>query len=208
MSETTHRALRLALASLLTVALLSHLAIGLSRSDLVVADFVSSFTVLSNAMSVVMLGLLAWQPERFSSRTFSIYRGAVTLYMIVTGLSYVFVLTPTAAQPAVTESWVEWSLYVVGPLAVTLDWILHRPESELSQGVLSAWLALPAAYLLYSLIRGALVDRYPYRFLDPGETDGYAGVAIWTGVALAGVLALGYACLWWANRREPAPATA
>ena len=62
MSETTHRALRLALASLLLVALVSQLFIGLSRSELTVVRFFSYFTVLSNALAVIMLTMLATRP--------------------------------------------------------------------------------------------------------------------------------------------------
>lgn len=207
MSETTHRALRLALASLLIVALLSRLAITSSRADLATADFLSSFTLLSNAMAVLMLAMLAWHPERTSSRAFSTFRGAVTLYMIATGLAFAVVLAPAEAQSALTEPWVDWSLYVVGPVAVALDWVLYRPEVDLPQIALPIWLAFPVAYLAYSVIRGALVDRYPYPFLDPAQTDGYAGVAIWAGTVLVVVVGLGYACAWWANRRE-SPATA
>ena len=50
------------------------------------------------------------------------------------------------------------------------------------------WLVVPLAYLVYSLVRGAVVDWYPYPFMDPGE-HGYAGVAV-TSVVIAVVLAV------------------
>jgi hypothetical protein len=208
MSETTHRALRLALASLLAVALIARLAIGMSQADLTVADFFSSFTVLSNTMAVIVFGMLAWRPTRSSSRTFSMFRGAATVYMSVMGLVYAFFLAPTGIDIGPTEPWVHWSLHIVGPVALAIDWIVFPPEMELPQLAPVSWLAFPAAYLIYSLARGAIIDWYPYPSLNPQDTGGYAGVAMWSAVALLVTLGLGYAYHWWANRRVAAPAAA
>jgi hypothetical protein len=206
MSETTLRSLRLALASLLTVALLAQLAIGMSRSDLTVANFFSFFTILSNTAAVVMLVILAFRPGRADEQGFSIYRGAVTVYMSVTGLVYATLLGPTGIDVGLTEPWVNWSLHIVGPIAIALDWVIHRPGVRLADSSLLIWLGFPAAYLVYSLVRGAVVDWYPYPFLDPGETGGYGGVAIWSGVVLVVILGFGYGYLWWANRAHPSQA--
>jgi hypothetical protein len=206
MSETTLRSLRLALASLLTVALLAQLAIGMSRADLTVANFFSFFTILSNTAAVVMLVLLAGRPDRADDKGFSIYRGAVTVYMSVTGLVYATLLGPTGIDVGLTEPWVNWSLHIVGPLAIAADWVIHRPGVRLAGTSLLIWLGFPAAYLVYSLVRGAIVDWYPYPFLDPGETGGYGGVAIWSGVVLVVILGFGYGYLWWANRAHPSQA--
>ena len=45
------------------------------------------------------------------------------------------------------------------------------------------WLAYPLVYVVYSLIRGHVVDWYPYPFLDPGPR-GYTGV-IQSGIGIA-----------------------
>lgn len=201
MSETTHRALRLALASLLLVALVADLAIALSRHDLGVTDFFSFFSVLSNAAAVVMLSLLAGRPERARSASFSSFRGAVTVYMAGTGLVYALLLTPAGIDLGLTEPWVDWSLHVVGPLAVVADWLARPPGTGLTKLAPAIWLAFPTVYLGYTLVRGVVVDWYPYRYLDPATTGGYRGVVVGSVVALAVVAALGYGLLWWANRR-------
>lgn len=200
MSETTHRALRLALASLLLVALIAHLAIGLSRNDLTVVEFFSLFTVLSNAAAVVMLSLLAGRPGRADSATFSLFRGAVTVYMAGTGLVYA-VLLATGIDIGLTESWVDWSLHVIGPLALVTDWVAHPPGNRLTTLAPAFWLVFPTVYLTYTLVRGVLVDWYPYPFLDPAQTGGYGGVSVWSGVVLVVIAAFGYGIHWWANRR-------
>jgi len=203
MSETMHRGLRLALASLLLVALLAQLAIGMSRSSLTVANFLSFFTVLSNGAAVVMLTLHAAKPDRGSSPTFAIYRGAVTLYMTVTGLIHVVLTAPVATEVGISEPWIDWSIHVVGPIAVFVDWILYPPPTRMPRHAILIWLVFPAAYLGYSLIRGAVLGWYPYPILDPSDA-GYTLVAIWSVVGLLVTVVLGFAYLWWSNRRQPA----
>ncbi|MGD2042259.1 MAG: Pr6Pr family membrane protein [Acidimicrobiia bacterium] len=210
MSETTHRALRLALASLLLVGLVSQLFIGLSRSDLTVVRFFSYFTVLSNTLAVIMLTLLAAAPGRDDTRWFALFRGAVTIYMSVTALVYAVLLAPNLADVAVPEPWIDWTIHVIGPVAVAVDWFVSPPSAPIENSALAIWLLFPAVYLGYSLIRGSMVDWYPYPFLNPDEVGGYAGVALWSTVGLVVVLGFGYLYRWWVNRvvgrAEPAPA--
>lgn len=209
MSETTHRTLRLALASLLLVALVSQLLIGLSRSDLTVIAFFSRFAILTNMAAVVMLALLATSPGRDSSRRFALFRGAVAVYMTVTAVVYAGLLAPNLANMAAPEPWIDWTIHVAGPVAVALDWFVYPPSVGLGRDALAIWLVFPAIYLVYSLIRGQIVDWYPYPLLDPNEVDGYAGVALWSAVALVVVLGLSWVYRWWANRVAAAaePAT-
>lgn len=208
MTETTHRAIRLALASLLAVALVSQLFIGMSRSDLTVARFFSYFTVLSNTGAVVMLAWLATRPGRDGSLGFATFRGAVTVYMSVTLLVYVTILYPQLADVAVPEPWIDWSIHVVGPLLLIIDYLVYRPPVRFPARTVPIWLVFPAAYLVYSLVRGPLVDWYPYPFLDPASGNGYWSVALWSLVVLTVILGFGYLYYWWTNRgRTEEPVT-
>lgn len=207
MGTTTHRMLRLALASLLAVALAAQYIIGSTDSDLTVVNFFSYFTVLSNTAAVVMLTMLAGRPDRDSSPAFATFRGAVTVYMAVTGLVYITILYPQLADVGVPEPWIDLSIHVVGPILVTADWIYDRPAVELPTSTLRTWLAFPAIYLAYSLIRGPIADWYPYPFLNPEESGGYGGVVIWSLVVLVVILVFSYVFYWWCNRRQAQPAT-
>lgn len=206
MSETTHRATRLALASLIAVALISQLLIGMSRSNLSFVNFFSYFTVLSNTAAVVLLTMLAVRPGRDGGTWFAVFRGAVTVYMSVTGVVYAIILAPSLADVAVPEPWIDWVIHVLAPILLAADWILFPPPRRLDRNVLWIWLIFPAVYLAYSMVRGAIVDWYPYPFLDPAA-NGYPGVAGWSLVVLGVILGFGYGYYWWANRRSlPAPA--
>lgn len=201
MSETILRALRLALSSLLAVALLARLAIGMSRDVLSVVDFFSLFGVLSNTLAVIALGMLAIRPRLSSSPTFGVFLGGVVVYMSVTALLYAaLLLTPTGIDTGATEPWVEWSLHVIGPFAMVLDWLFHRPAVSTHPSAVGIWLIVPALYLGYTLVRGAIVDRYPYPFLDPAQVGGYGKLAMWLGVAIVIIFGLGYTYSWWANK--------
>lgn len=206
MSDTTHRALRLALASLLVVALVSQLAIGMSRSALTVANFLSFFTVLSNISAVVLLAVLAARPGRDASMPFAVFRGAVTVYMSVAALVYAISLAPIAADVGVAEPWIDWSIHVIGPVALAVDWILDPPPAPLPTRSLWIWLVFPTAYLGYSLVRGAIMDWYPHPFLDPSG-GGYPAVALWSAVVLVVILGLGFAYHWWSSRHHATPAS-
>ena len=179
---------------------MAQLAIGLSRSGLTVANFFSYFTVLSNTAAVVMLTMLAIRPERDESTGFVAFRGAVTVYMSVTGLVYAIILAPSATDVGLTEPWVDWVLHIVAPVVVAADWVAHRPHARVGLRTVLYWLIFPAIYLVYTLTRGELVDWYPYPFLDPGEVDGYGAVALWSGVVLVVIVVFGLFYRWWADR--------
>lgn len=202
MGDTTHRALRLALASLLAVALAAQYIIGSTDSGLTMANFFSFFTVLSNTAAVVMLTMLAARPDRDMSLGFATFRGAVTVYMAVTGLVYITILYPQLADVGVPEPWIDVSIHVIGPILVAADWLYDRPPATLPAKTLAYWLVFPAAYLIYSLIRGPITDWYPYPFLDPDLSGGYGGVAVWSLVVVAVTLMFSYLFYWWCNRRK------
>lgn len=208
MGETSHRAIRLALASLLTAALISQFVIGATDAGLTAINFFSYFTVLSNTVAVVMLTMLAFRPGRNGSPGFATFRGAVTVYMSVTGFVYVTILYPQLVDVGVPEPWIDLSIHVIGPILIALDWIFDPPPLRLTSRTPAIWLAFPALYLIYSLIRGPIADWYPYPFLDPNQSDvGYGAVAVWSLIVLIVILGFNYFYYWWCNRRLPQLAT-
>ena len=65
-------------------------------------------------------------------------------------------------------------------------------------------MAFPVVYILYTLARGAIVDWYPYFFVNPHRGGGYvlvAGNCVAVGV---GIIALIVATTWIGNRRDDA----
>ncbi|AGZ45690.1 Pr6Pr family membrane protein [Actinoplanes friuliensis] len=145
------------------------------------------FTIQSN----VAYGIFAvWS---LSGRTTPpAWKGAVTLYVAITGLVYHLVLDNPASgfaagpvERALPEAIGNQLLHTVVPLLAVLDWILFDERGRFRWRYALYWLAFPLGYLAFALIRGLIVHRYPYPFIDVREL-GYDGVAISaTGFALA-----------------------
>ncbi len=197
------RALRLLVAATIIVALVSQFWSG-SDNGLKAINFFSYFTVLSNVGAVLLLTELAARPSRTADPKFVPLRGAVTLYMGVTAVTYAVLLAPASADVGLTLPWVDAVLHEIAPMAVLLDWFVDLPPRRLPRSVLGWWLVFPAAYLVYSLVRGPVADWYPYPFLDPDAAGGYGGVVAYSVGVLAVIVLIGAGLRWWSGRRAPA----
>jgi hypothetical protein len=73
------------------------------------------------------------------------------------------------------------------PLVMLADWLITPPAARLRmrQGVL--WLSFPLVWIVYTIIRGAIVNLYPYPFLNPAN-GGYASVAVYCVAILLAML--------------------
>ena len=99
-------------------------------------------------------------------------------------------------------------LHVIVPILMVAEWVLAPPTSRITLRHIGLWMIAPLAYLAYTLVRGPIVDWYPYPFLDPRE-GGYGAVVIGSlSVALAFFLASAFVA-WAGNRlgHQTAPRT-
>ncbi len=165
-------------------------------------DYFSYFTVLSNlfAASILLYGALRPAGER--SRTVELLRGASVVYILTTGIVYLLLLSGHAP----TYPWVNAILHYLMPAAMTLDWLLDPPHRRLDpERSIVLWMVFPALYILYTLARGAIVDWYPYRFVNPHRDGGYllvAGDVVGVGVGIIALVVLTVAV---GNRRAARP---
>jgi hypothetical protein len=92
----------------------------------------------------------------------------------VTCIVFTLLLSNTDVDTAIP--WVNTVVHQLIPLVVVVDWLLDPPPFRLTirQGLL--WLSYPAAWIVYILIRGSIVNLYPYPFLNP-TNGGYGTVA-------------------------------
>lgn len=174
------RGARLALAGFDIAAIC--VAVTASTGSLV--NFFSYFTILSNLLAIVVL-LIGGALDPRSSR-WAYLRGAATLYMVITGIVYAALLSNQDVGPL--APWVNSALHQVTPAVLLADWVCFPPWPRASYRALG-WLAFPLLYFAYSLIRGAVVNWYPYPFLDPRHPGGYGRVALYA-VVLALVMAV------------------
>jgi hypothetical protein len=142
------------------------------------------FTIQSNVAVGLLAGHAAWLALRDRPEPPSALKGAVTLYITITGVVYHLVLANPASpfampQPdrALGEALGNQFLHTVVPLLAVADWVLFDRRGRLRPRYAAWWLAFPLGYLGFALLRGLVVERYPYPFLDAGEL-GYDGVGV------------------------------
>ena len=199
-------------------ALLTFVAIGFQIyrladvGDFKPGNFFSFFTIESNIFAATLLLYLAWRgsTDPVHQGRLDLIRGAATLYMLTTGIVYDQLLSGYTAELQTAVIWVDNVVHRMMPVVIVIDWLADPPKTSLTVRRALVWLAFPLVYLAYSLIRGPLVDWYPYPFLNPDEVGGYLGVV---GISLA--IAVGVIILTWVitrlgewRRREDARAAA
>jgi hypothetical protein len=203
-------ALRLVAAAATVAAIAYQYAERMDRPLFSGANFFSFFTIQSNLIAVVALGALVLTPVDRRTRTFDALRGAAVLYMAITGVVFALLLSGQQETVQTTSPWVNFVVHQAMPVVLVADWIVDPPRHRLPLATAFAWLAFPLLWFGYTLVRGSIVDWYPYPFVDV-DRHGYDGVAL-NAVLLAVGLAGGAALVAWiGNRRgsaraQPAPA--
>jgi hypothetical protein len=167
------------------------------------ANFFSYFTIESNILTVLVFAIGGLVDPR--STRWAYARGAVTLYMTITGIVHAVLLSDIPVGLA--SPWINDVLHKVLPLVILADWVFFPPWPRVSYRAALGWLAFPLAYFAYSLIRGPFADFYPYPFLDP-RPDGYDHVIV-SAIGLAvGMVALALIVQRIARQRLPAQSPA
>ncbi len=91
----------------------------------------------------------------------------------------------TTPAPLRFAPWVNVVRHTLMPVVVVVDGCVQPPRRRVVAVLL--WQgqaqAVPAAYLAYTLLRGAQVGWSPYPFLDPARVG--AGTAVWPVTPLA-----------------------
>ncbi len=133
------------------------------------------FTILSNIMVAVSCLLLFMNPNR-CPRGFRLLRLCGVVGIAVTGVVYHGVL----AQLIDLHGWdwlADFILHTVSPIMAVLGWFIFGPRGLTTRKVVGLTVIFPAVYGAMTLIRGPIVDWYPYPFMDPRE-KGYGHVAL------------------------------
>ncbi|MFW0795509.1 Pr6Pr family membrane protein [Gordonia sp. CPCC 205515] len=158
-------------------------------------NFFSYFTILSNAVAVVVL--LVGAIAAPTGAAWQWVRGATTTAMVITAIVYALLLSGIDVNLHI--DWVNGVLHRVVPLYLLVDWAVFRPRRLPRRSWLS-WLTVPLVYGVYTLIRGPIVNWYPYPFLDP-RAQGYLEMTLSVVMVFAGMAALAGGVFWLGTRR-------
>jgi hypothetical protein len=144
-----------------------------------VANFFGFFTILSNTFAALIF-IYSAARSRDRLHGLDVLRGGATLAMALVGIIFSVLLAKLDSDVIV---WVNIVLHYVMPVAVVVDWLAVPPSTPLEFRDVGIWVAFPAAYVAYTLVRGSIAHWYPYPFLNV-DVIGYSGVAAY----VAGIL--------------------
>lgn len=133
-------------------------------------NFFSFFTILTNVlvMLAMLLPVVAGRTGVGRAMASSGVRAAVTMYAVVVGLVYHFLLHATWNP----QGWlyvVNILLHYVMPSAMLIDWLVFVPRGQLTWRDPARWLLFPLAYGGWTLIHGLASDWWPYWFVNVSE---------------------------------------
>ncbi|MEO5610679.1 MAG: Pr6Pr family membrane protein [Ornithinibacter sp.] len=136
---------------------------------------VSYFTIQSNVLVAVTAVQLALDPAR-EGRWWRPVRVAAIVGITVTGLVHFVLLRPLLHLEG--ANWVaDKMLHMVVPVAAVIAWVAVGPRPRVTWRDALFALAWPVAWLVWTLLVGAVSGWYPYPFLDVGA-EGALSVAL------------------------------
>lgn len=188
--------------------------VGVTNIPIALTNFFSFFTILANvgAIAVFLIGAyLLFTRKGADPAWFTLFRGSVATYMIVTGIVYNLLLRGIELPQGQTLGWSNEVLHVVVPILALLDWLFTPGRRPIEWNQLWKILVFPIVWVVYTMIRGPFTPNeqygtdfwYPYPFLNPFTShNGYFSVAFYV-ILIAAVIGLVAAGVIWVSRRKP-----
>jgi hypothetical protein len=158
------------------------------------------FTVQSNLI-VGATSILLFVDRRRSSTAFKVARLTGVVAIAITFVVFHVAL----AELLDLEGWAfvaDRLLHLIVPVLAVVGWLIVGPRGLTSRRVVWLSLLFPVAWCVFTLVRGAIIDWYPYPFIDVTEL-GYAEVLVncgWVAVLYVGVAAGLHALDGWLQR--------
>lgn len=162
-----------------------------------VIRFASYLTIWSNVLVAWSAATLALDPVR-DGRVWRALRLNAVVICFGGGVVHFFLLRPLLDLSG-SSLLADRLLHMVVPLLAVIGWIFFGPRDRMPG--LGAFLVVPLGWLAYTLVRGAIVDWYPYPFIDVVE-HGYA-VVLLNCVGVAALMLGLYAVARWLDPRLP-----
>jgi hypothetical protein len=145
-------------------------------------EYFSYFTIQTALISAVTLAVAGWfawngRPE---TRTLNLVRLSSVTFTVVVTLVYNLLLRGLPNSPA--DGNYNWPvppnevLHVWAAVVLLIDWMLSSRRINLRLRSIFWVLLFPLAWLAYSIIRGLIVNWWPYWFINPNEKAGVVGM--------------------------------
>lgn len=129
---------------------------------------------------------------------FRYLRGATVVYMIITAIVYQVLLHDSTSP----FEWDNFVLHRIAPAFVVLWWFIWPSAKSVSSKEANWWLLFPILWMVYTLIRAAIINWYPYPFLNPEEIGGFSGVATHIIGITIGFIIISQLTAWVSRKRQ------
>ncbi len=159
--------------------------------------FCSYLTIWFNIMVAGTCAVLAANPVH-DGRLWRTLRLDGVVIAVVGGILHWFLLRPLLDLHG-ADYLADKLLHVAVPVLTIVGWLVFGPRGRVDRTDLLGFLVVPVVWLAYTLIRGAIVDWYPYPFIDVA-VHGYAVVGA-TCLAIATLMFALAAGGMWLDRR-------
>ena len=158
----------------------------------VVINMLGYFTILTNTFAAAVLTTLGLLPNSKIGKVFSTPEvfGCVVSSMLWVGIGFHLLLSDYWS-PDGMEAVSNYLNHYIVPSSLLIVWLIFPPETQISKRTPLLWEIYPVIYGAYIIIRGEILDKYPYPFFDI-NVIGYPK-ALWNGLAiLIVILGIGY----------------
>ena len=161
-----------------------------------VVDYMSAFTDLSNIIVAIVFTMLARNPDR-GGRVWHAVRMDSLVMISITGLIYAFVLAPDA-QVEGLEVIGNTLKHMIVPVMTVALWLIVGPHRQVTFASVFTAVVIPITWAAYTLIRGHLIERYPYDFVN---VVAYGLPTVLTNIAGVAALGIVLGLVFWAIDR-------
>jgi hypothetical protein len=156
--------------------------------------FCSYLTIWFNMLVAATSAVLAANAEPSGGRVFRALRLDAVVLAVGGGVVHWFLLRPLLDLDG-ADLLADKLLHIVVPVLCLAGWLIFGPRGLIAPRDVAAFLVVPVGWLVYTLVRGAFVDWYPYPFVDVDEHG--LGRVLLTCVAIAAMmLLLAFAAMW------------
>ncbi|WP_062351541.1 Pr6Pr family membrane protein [Pseudoxanthomonas mexicana] len=147
--------------------------------------FFSYFTVQSNLLVLAAAISLVMRPDR-DGALWRVLRLDALLGIAVTGVVFATLLSGLV-QPSGIGIWINAGFHQFSPVWALAGWLLLGPRPRIDARTIRWAFVWPVAWLVYTMVHGALTGWYPYPFLN-ADTLGYGRVGLTIVVILVASL--------------------
>ena len=116
--------------------------------------------------------------------------GCVVTSMLWVGIGF-YVLLSDYWSPDGIEAVTNYLNHYIVPSALLIIWLVFPPKTQIPKWTPIFWEVYPVIYGIYIILRGELIDKYPYSFFDV-NVIGYHKALLNGLVILLVILGIGY----------------